>query len=160
MENNYFTVNQSHNDGIKLKTTTPGSGLLPNSIVCQVSSNFHFQCCGVFSLYRSFAYKRYFLMKPGSKDKKVSLLITGEELSELKRHSWQMIEAFGLDNRIEKYQGKRQIGLYSWDMDCIIDVIEMALDDPAEYPDKKSSAFKALKNLHRRFKDEYRRTYK
>ena len=25
-----------------------------------------------------------------------------------------MVEAFGLDRRIEKYQGKRPIGYYSW----------------------------------------------
>ncbi len=56
-------------------------------------------------------------MKPVSRDIKLEILISGNELSELMRHSWQMVEAFGLDKRIEKYQGKRPIGLYSWDFD-------------------------------------------
>ena len=72
-------------------------------------------------------------MKPGSKDKKIKILITGEELSELKRFSWEMTGAFGLDGRIERYR-KRPIGFYSWDLDCILAVIENALSDPADAP--------------------------
>jgi hypothetical protein len=49
------------------------------------------------------------------------MLIDGEELAQLKRHTWLMAEAFGLDSRIERYQGKRPIGFYRWDMDCLID---------------------------------------
>ena len=37
-----------------------------------------------------------------------------------------MAEAFGLDRRIENYQGKRPIGLFSWDFDCLLAVIEDA----------------------------------
>jgi len=51
-------------------------------------------------------------MKPGSKDKKIKIKISGKELSELKRHTWLMDEAFGLDRRIENYQGKRLIGFF------------------------------------------------
>jgi len=57
------------------------------------------------------------------------ILIAGGELRELKRHSGLMVEAFGLDRRIERYQGKRPIGLYKWDLDCLIDVIYLALAD-------------------------------
>ena len=96
-------------------------------------------------------------MRPGSRDIKLQILISGEELSELQRHSWQMVEAFGLDRRVEKYQGKRPIGLYSWDFDCLLDVIEGALNDPTEYPDKNESGYKALKNLFDRLKGEYRK---
>jgi len=96
-------------------------------------------------------------MKPGSRDKKLPILISGEELAELKRHSWQMVEAFGLDLRIEKYQGKRPIGLYSWDFDCILAVVENALDDPTEYPDKNVSGYKILKTLFARIKNEYQK---
>ena len=78
-------------------------------------------------------------MKPGSKDIQLKILISGQELSELKRFSDYMVEAFGLDKRIEKYQGKRPIGLYSWDFDCILAVLENALDGPTEYPDKKDT---------------------
>ena len=99
----------------------------------------------------------YFEMKPGSKDIKLDILISGIELSELKRHAWQMVEAFGLDKRIEKYQSKRTIGLYSWDFDCILAVIEYVLDDPTEYPDKNDSGHKALKTLFDRLRKEYRK---
>ncbi len=94
-------------------------------------------------------------MKPGSKDKKIQILISGIELSELQRHTWSMAEAFGLDRRIENYQGKRPIGLYQWDLDCLIDVIEMALNDPKDYPEKESAEYNALYGLHNRLKKEY-----
>ena len=68
-------------------------------------------------------------MKPGSKDKRVSLLIAGDELTELKRLTWLMSESFGLDTRIENYHGKRPIGLYSWDFECLLAVIDYALKD-------------------------------
>ncbi len=98
-------------------------------------------------------------MKPGSRDIKVNMLITGEELDELQRHTWSMAEAFGLDSRIEQYKGKRPIGFYRWDMDCLIDVISMALDDSNEYPDRNSSGYHALKNLFEKIKTEYDRNF-
>ena len=73
-------------------------------------------------------------MKPGSKDKRVSLLIAGDELTELKRLTWLMSESFGLDTRIENYYGKRPIGLYSWDFECLLAIIDHALKDDKEYP--------------------------
>jgi len=94
-------------------------------------------------------------MKPGSKDKKIKILISGKELSEIQRHTCSMAEAFGLDRRIENYQGKCPIGFYSWDLDCLIDVIDIVLDDPGNYPDKSSEEYKALKKLQDRLKDEY-----
>jgi hypothetical protein len=96
-------------------------------------------------------------MKPGSKDIQLKILISGQELSELKRFSDYMVEAFGLDKRIEKYQGKRPIGLYSWDFDCILSVIEYVLNDPTEYPDKEDPGYKALNNLFSTLKNEYRK---
>lgn len=98
-------------------------------------------------------------MKPGSRDIKVKMLITGEELDELQRHTWSMAEAFGLDRRIDKYRGKRPIGFYRWDMDCLIDVLDMALDDSNEYPDHNSSGYGALKSLFERMKTEYDRDF-
>lgn len=67
-----------------------------------------------------------------------------------------MVEAFGLDSRIERYQGKRPIGFYRWDLDCLIDVIDIVLNDPREYPNKGDTEYKAIKKLHNRFKNEYR----
>ena len=98
-------------------------------------------------------------MKPGSRDDKLHLLITGEELVELKRHSGLMIEAYGLDRRIERYQGKRPIGLYRWDLDCLIDVIYLALDDNDEYPSKDSPEYFALSQLHQRLKKKYAKMF-
>lgn len=96
-------------------------------------------------------------MKPGSKDIKLEILISGEELSELQRHSCHMVEAFGLDRRIDNYKGKRPIGLYSWDFDCILAVIEDALNDPTEYPDNEDQGYKSLKTLFDRLKSENRK---
>ena len=96
-------------------------------------------------------------MKPGSRDIKLSILISGEELSELQRHSWHMAEAFGLDRRIENYKGKRPIGLQSWDFDCLLAVIEYVIDDRKEYPEKNDSGYIALRNLYDRLKAEYRK---
>ena len=39
-------------------------------------------------------------MKPGPGDIPYRILITGRELEELKKHTWMMAEAFGLDRRI------------------------------------------------------------
>ena len=98
-------------------------------------------------------------MKTGSRDTKVHMLITGEELVELQRHTWQMVEAFGLDSKIERYRGKRPIGLWQWDMDCLIDVVSMALDDITEYPSRESSAWLSLRNLHKRLTEEYDKAF-
>ena len=92
-------------------------------------------------------------MKPGSKDKRVSLLIAGDELTELKRLTWLMSESFGLDTRIENYQGKRPIGLYSWDFECLLAVIDHALNDDKEYPDKTAPEYHALTQFSRRLLD-------
>lgn len=93
-------------------------------------------------------------MKPGPKNKKLNILITGRELEELQRHTHHMAEAFGLDRRIENYKGKRPIGLYSWDFDCLLAVVEDVLNDPKEYPDKNDPGYNALKDLFERLKEE------
>ena len=98
-------------------------------------------------------------MKPGRKDIKTDILISGEELTELKRHTWLMDEAFGLDSRIEKYKGTKPIGLYSWEFDCLIGAIDYALDDPKEYPDKNHAGYISLLKLHNRLKEIYEKTY-
>ena len=89
-------------------------------------------------------------MKPGGADAKYTLLITGLELEELQRHTWRMAESFGLDRRIEAYRGKRPIGLYRWDIECLQDVIAMALQDPTAYPDYSTPGYAALRGLYER----------
>ena len=97
-------------------------------------------------------------MKLGPNDVKLTVLITGHELHELKRFTIDMAEAFGLDRRIEAYSGKRPIGFYRWDLDCLLAVMALALKDQCAYPDKTSSGYAALKRLRDRLQEEYRRT--
>jgi hypothetical protein len=94
-------------------------------------------------------------MKPGPNDVKLAILITGDELHELKRFTTDMVEAFGLDRRIEGYSGKRSIGLYRWDVDCLLAVMGNALKDQRVYPDEASSDYAALKRFQVRLEDEY-----
>jgi len=94
-------------------------------------------------------------MKPGSRDRKVKIKIDGEELAELKRLTWMMAEAFGLDRRIEKYEGKKHIGLYRWDMECLMDVVEASRANGRRGQAKATTGLIALKNLHTRLKAAY-----
>jgi hypothetical protein len=75
-------------------------------------------------------------MKPGRRDIRHKVLITGDELRGLKRHTGSMAEAFGLDRKIEAYQGSRPLTLYRWDLECLMDVIFRELNDSRNYPDK------------------------
>jgi hypothetical protein len=108
---------------------------------------------------REVSTKRPYMIKPGSDDKKVALLIAGEELTALKRLTWLMSESFGLDTRIENYHGKRPIGLYSWDFECLLAVIDHALKDGKAYPDKTTSEYNALTQLSGRLLDEHHKAF-
>ena len=65
-------------------------------------------------------------MKPGKNDKKVQLRFTPEELDFLQDNAGDMAEAFGLDTRILNLTGKRAVGFYLWDLECLYDVSDMA----------------------------------
>ena len=91
-------------------------------------------------------------MKIGKYDRKIPVLITGLELDELQRHTWMMAESFGLDRRIENYQGKRPIGLYRWDIECLLEVMNPTLEDQKYYPSKTSKEYLALAALRDRLK--------
>jgi len=99
-------------------------------------------------------------MKPGRNDRRHQILITGAELDELQRHTGMMAESFGLDRRIARYQGRRPIGLYRWDLECLIDVMAFALADLKEYPSHTSPEYLALQSLYERVKQEYDAAYK
>jgi hypothetical protein len=94
------------------------------------------------------------MIKPGRGDRKASILITGVELEELQRFDWMMAETFGLDRRIINYKGMRPIGLYRWDIEWLVDVINSVLDDPEYYPNQNSSEYVAIKNLRERLQTE------
>jgi len=96
-----------------------------------------------------------FSMRPGRKDRKHQLLITGAELRELKR--LDMPESFGLDGRIERYAGKRPIGLYRWDLDCLLATLSLALEDRYPYVSPKGKM--ALRTLYDRLRVEYDSCY-
>ena len=98
-------------------------------------------------------------MKPGKNDIPIKLKIFGRQLEELQKHTWQMCEAFGLDRKIENYKGTRPISFYSWDLDCILDVLDMALGDEKEYPDKKDEGYIKLYELYVDLKKVYKKTY-
>ena len=95
-------------------------------------------------------------MKPGRSDVKLMILITGEELRELKRFTIDLVEAFGLDRWIETYSGKLPIGFYRSDLDCVSAVIDNTLNDESAYPDETSSGYAAPKRLQARLNDEFR----
>ena len=94
------------------------------------------------------------MVRPGSKDRKASILITGLELDELQRVVWMMAESFGLDRRIVNYQGVRPIGLWRWDIECLVDVINSVLDDPEYYPTQDTPEYLAIKTLQDRLEVE------
>ena len=98
-------------------------------------------------------------MKPGKNDIPVKIKISGIQLAELQKHSWHMTEAFGLDTRVENYKGTRPISFYSWDLDCILDVLDMVLNDEKEYPDKEDDGFLKLQELSSHLKNEYKKMY-
>ena len=99
-------------------------------------------------------------MKPGKYDRKHPFLITGAELTELKRHTEDLPQSFGLDNRLQRYQGARPIALHRWDVEYLLDVLSMALDDRNQYPSQQSKAYLALKAVHDRFQQEYDSSYR
>ena len=94
------------------------------------------------------------MVKPGSKDRKASILINGLELDELQRFVWMMAESFGLDRRIANYKGTRPIGLWRWDIECLMDVINSVLDDPEYYPTQDTPEYLALITLRERLQKE------
>ena len=98
-------------------------------------------------------------MKPGRNTPRHKLRITGDELRELQRHTGSMAEAFGLDRKIDEYAGKRPITLYRWDLECLMDVIDIALEDKREYADKSTAEYQALARLGERLRAEYDAAY-
>lgn len=91
-------------------------------------------------------------MKPGKYDARYKIRINGEELAVLKKLTWAMAEAFGLDRKIEAYRGTRAITLYDWDLDCLDAVTCLALRDPAGHGIKSDAEMEALARLDARLR--------
>ena len=98
-------------------------------------------------------------MKPGKRDKPISIKIQGLKLAEFQKHAWEMAEAFGLDRKVGGYKGKRPIKFYQWDVECILDTLSMNLKHDKDYADKSTKEFAALNELFEEFKDVYQATY-
>lgn len=92
------------------------------------------------------------LVRPGSKDKAHKILIRGRELRELKRFTWAMSEAYELDLRIQAYEGKHSLLLYSWELEFLEDLTAEALEDREAYPKKSGVRYEAMQKLHGRIK--------
>lgn len=99
-------------------------------------------------------------MKPLPGDHRHRLLIQGSELTALQSLTWAMAEAFGLDRKIENYKGTRPMTLYRWDLECLMDVIDLALK---REPDRRSRLKPpdptALQSLSERLHQEYDSVY-
>jgi hypothetical protein len=95
-------------------------------------------------------------MRPGKYDRKHYFLIQGTELRELK--ALDLPESFGLDRRIERYQGKRPLGLYRWDIEGLLDALSLILDQPDDYYSPPANK-QAIKKLHDRLQAEYTSAY-
>jgi len=98
-------------------------------------------------------------LKPGKRDIKIYIRISGSQLTELQKYTGDMCEAYGLDAKIGRYKGTRPISFYRWDFDCILDVLDMALADRANYPNQDSPNYLALSALRAGMKQEYKKTY-
>jgi len=91
----------------------------------------------------------------------VKIKISGIQLEELQKQSFQMTESFGLDRKIDNYKGSRAISLYRWDIECITDILNLTLEDSNEYPDKNDIKYKELETLNLKLKELCKyRTYK
>lgn len=114
-------------------------------------------------------------MKHGKCDRQHRMLITGLALEELKRHACDLPESFGLDRKIDRYQGKRRLALYRWDLECLLDTLDMVLKEPRGYlcevpleqDTRSGESFVphddprcvAIKGLFDELRREYRRAY-
>ncbi len=99
-------------------------------------------------------------MKPLSGDHRHRLRIERSELKALQTLTWAMAEAFGLDRKIENYKGTRPLTLYRWDLECLMEVIDLALESE---PDRRSRSklpdLTALLSLSERLHQEYDAVY-
>jgi hypothetical protein len=82
-------------------------------------------------------------MKSGKNDRKAEIKFEIYELELLQENSWQMAESFGLDRRIANLTGKRKVGFFSWDLDCL----ECVGSDIQESPADKKVADRIAKKI-------------
>jgi len=96
-------------------------------------------------------------LKPGKYDRRHQVLIKGAALRVLKELS--LPESFGLERRVERYQGKRPIGLYRWDLECLLDTLSLETTDRPLHPRLRGRDLAALQSLYDRLRKEYEVAY-
>jgi hypothetical protein len=96
-------------------------------------------------------------VKPGKYDRRHQIIISGVELRELKL--LPLPESFGLERRLQRYEGKRPIGLYRWDLECLLETLLLEVADRPQHPRRRRRDIDALKSLHDRLRKEYDSAY-
>jgi hypothetical protein len=71
-------------------------------------------------------------MKLGKGDIQVTLHFTEDELDFLQANTFQMAEAFDLDDRIAALDYDEPVQFHAWDLECLSDVTEMTRADADE----------------------------
>ena len=98
-------------------------------------------------------------MKPGKNDIKTSILIEGEELNAIQEVCYVFTECFGLDSQIAKYKGKRPLGLYQWDYECLIAGLDYIVNNEKGRKGVSRSELILLGNLLKRINEIYESVY-
>jgi len=87
-------------------------------------------------------------MKPEKNDIKAEIKFEIDELELLQDNTGEMAESFGLVRRIEKMTGKRKVGFYSWDLDCL----ECVVSDLQQSPETKEVANRIAKKIEEAYR--------
>ncbi|MDZ7750895.1 MAG: hypothetical protein U5S82_04385 [Gammaproteobacteria bacterium] len=98
-------------------------------------------------------------MKPGKKDIKTNLLIQGDELDALHDVCYVFTECFGLDSRVANYKGRRPLGLYQWDYECLISGLDYVVNNERGQQGTSSDNLELLKELLERINKIYKNAY-
>ena len=85
------------------------------------------------------------MLKPGKNDIKVKIKFEPDELDLLQENTWQMAESFGLDTRIANLTGKREVGFYMWDLECL-EAVAMDLKETEKNTQLSERLYMKIKN--------------
>ena len=64
-----------------------------------------------------------------------------------------------MERRVERYQGKRPMGLYRWDLECLLDTLSLEMTDRPLHPRLRRRDLAALQSLYDRLRKEYDLAY-
>ena len=106
-----------------------------------------------------------------SMEKKYKILISGDELVELKRHAYQIPECPGLDRQIQKYQGNKPFEFTYHELGWLVAVLDAVLNNAngyaiveynpwkLEYVPVSDERCKTCKHLYDRLNEEEERIW-